>query len=176
MKMKKSSVLGLAAAGVLLAALSVPVSARIAGWLYGQTLRVADTEGRGGTVINTLGVGDAYIQGDLEVAGQQFSAAPATQVIGAASTIAADACGGLKRISATADRTTDTTATFTAPAAGNAGCCMLVVNVDTVDTIYLDSNTAFPLTNVASAALGPKGSINVCSDGTYWQHTAWTEY
>ena len=172
-KMKK---VGTAVLGVLLLGLAVTAGAKISGYLYGKSLRVADTEGRGGTVINTLGDGDAYIQGDLEVAGQQFSATPATQVIGTAGTITADACGGLKRISAVGDKTTDTTATFTAPAAGNAGCCMLVVNVDTVDTIYLDSNTAFPLTGAASAALGPKGSINVCSDGTTWHHDAWTEY
>ena len=163
--------------GLLMAVSMTTVAvARTAGWLYGRTLRIADTEGRGGTVINTLGDGDAFIQGDLEVQGQQFSATPATQVIAAGGTIAADACGGLKRISSVNDQTTDTTNTFTAPAAGNAGCCMTVINVDTVDTIYLDSNPAFPLTNVASAALGPKGSIRVCSDGTTWHHERWTEY
>lgn len=177
MKKDKGLYLGAAILGaLLLLGLAKDAPARIGGWLYGQALRVADTEGRGGTVINTLGTGDAYIQGDLEVAGQQFSIVPATQVIGAGGTIAADACGGLKRISATADRTTDTTNTFTAPAAGNVGCKMLVVNVDSVDTIYLDANTAFPVTTAASIALGPKGSITVVSDGTYWHHSSWTEY
>lgn len=177
MKMKKL-VLGLAAAGVLLALfgmVALTAHARIAGWLYGQALRVADTEGRGGTVINTLGTGDAYIQGDLEVAGQQYDIVPSTEVVAAAETIEADACGGLKRISCTGDITTGTTNTFTAPASTNKGCQMLVVQVGS-GTCYLDSNGLFPVTNAASIALGQYGSILVVSDGSFWRHGAWTEY
>lgn len=108
--------------------------------------------------------------------GPQIVEVPASEVIGAGGTITADACGGLKRISATADRTTDTTNTFTAPSAANKGCKMLVVNVSATQTIYLDSNTLFPVTSAASLAIGPKGSVWVVSDGTTWHHSAWTEY
>lgn len=100
----------------------------------------------------------------------------ATQVIGAGGTIAADACGGIKRISAATDVTTDTTNTIAAPSASNTGCEMLIVNVSATQTIYLDSNTIFPVTSAASLAIGPKGSIKVFSDGTNWWHGAWTEY
>lgn len=108
--------------------------------------------------------------------GNMLTVTPAAQVIAAGGTIAADACGGLKRISAASDVTTDTTNTIAAPSASNAGCAMMIVNMSATQTIYLDSNTAFPLTNVASAALGPNGSIEVVSDGTFWLHQRWTEY
>jgi hypothetical protein len=169
-------VLGVAAAGVLLFGLTAgDVAARTVGWLYGRTLRVASTEGRDGTVINTLGDGDAYIQGDLEVAGQNYMVVPATETISAAGTITANACGGLKRITSSGDVTTGTTNTFTAPASTNKGCKMLVVNVGS-GTIYLDSNALFSVTTAASIPLGPKGSVNVVSDGSVWLHDSWTEY
>jgi hypothetical protein len=95
-------------------------------------------------------------------------AAPSTEVIGAAATITANACGTVKRLSATANRTTDTTDTFTAPTASYAGCCMDVVNVDTVDTITLDNNAKFITGPGADLAVGPGKAVRVCSDGTSW--------
>ncbi|MBK9563534.1 MAG: hypothetical protein IPO54_10625 [Micavibrio sp.] len=95
-------------------------------------------------------------------------AAPATEVIGAAATITANACGTVKRLSATANRTTDTTDTFTTPTASYAGCCMDVVNVDTVDTITLDNNANFITGPGADLAVGPGKAVRVCSDGTSW--------
>lgn len=62
----------------------------------------------------------------------------------------------IKKIDATADRTTDTANTFTAPAAGNEGCCMTVVNVDDTNTITLDANPNFAAPAGADVGLGPK--------------------
>jgi hypothetical protein len=188
-------VLGAAFAGVLLAGIGTGRAVARGIGLYGEFLRVASPfEQSSGTPDVTLAAGGAYIQGTLEVDGAaRFDGAvaipgvitatggilgvvPSTQTIAAGGTITANACGSLKRIDAATDVTTDTTATFATPAAANTGCCMDVVNVSATQTIYLDSNAAFPLTNVASAALGPNGSIRVCSDGTYWRHEHWTEY
>lgn len=184
----KVKYLGAAALGVLLLGLAVgEVAARSSGWLYGRTLRVASTEGRDGTPGSTLGDGDAYIQDDLEVdgdinlggsltyGGQQYAVVPATQTVAAGFTVTADACGGLKRLTSTGSPTSDTTNTFTAPSSSNAGCCMDVVNVGSND-ILLDANTLFPVTSASALTLAQNGSIRVCSDGSYWRKSSWTEY
>lgn len=196
MKKLQKLVLGAAAAGVLLAGVFTGTAlAKVANWGFFEGLRIATPySATSGTPDVSLVAGGAYIQGKLEVdgavrfdgavsmnstlspAGGILGVVPSTQTIGAGGTILADACGSLKRIDAASDVTTDTTATFATPAAANTGCCMDVVNVSATQTIYLDANAAFPLTNVASAALGPNGSIRVCSDGTYWRHERWTEY
>ncbi|MCE7887452.1 MAG: hypothetical protein DYH13_08150 [Alphaproteobacteria bacterium PRO2] len=106
--------------------------------------------------------------GLAEPASRFVVAAPSTEVIGAAATITANACGTVKRLSATANRTTNTTDTFTAPTASYAGCCMDVVNVDTVDTITLDSNAKFVTGPGTDLAVGPGKAVRVCSDGTSW--------
>lgn len=91
------------------------------------------------------------------------AARPANQDIAAGGTITADACGGVKSVSATGSQTTSLTDTITAPAAGNDGCCMDIVNVDTVDTITLDLNANNNL--AADTALGPCDMIRACSTG-----------
>lgn len=95
-------------------------------------------------------------------------ASPTAEVVGAAATITANSCGTVKQISATANRTTNTTNTFTAPTASYAGCCMDVVNVDTVDTITLDQNAKFLTGAGTDLALPPGKGVRVCSDGTNW--------
>lgn len=101
---------------------------------------------------------------------------PAAQTLGAGATIAADACGGIKRITATAARTTDTTNTFTAPSALNAGCLMNVTNVSAF-TITLDSNALFPVPGGVDMVLQSSGSATVWSDGSLWRRQAqWTAY
>lgn len=178
MKNLKAKYLGAAVLGVLLAgAFATDVVARSTGWLYGRTLRVASTEGRDGTVTNTLGDGDVYVQGDLEVGTKILGPVPATQTVAATFTIAADACGGIKRVTSASDVTSDTTDTFTAPAVGNKGCKMLVKNVG-VHQILLDFNTKFPVGagGAASMRLDTGGSVLVESDGTSWHFGPWTEY
>lgn len=91
---------------------------------------------------------------------------PTAETIAAAATITVDACGTIKRIQSTGNVTTNTTNTFTAPAAANSGCCMDVVNIDTVDTITLDNNANFFSAAAADVALGPGDSVRVCSSGT----------
>lgn len=194
-KLKKLA-LGIAAVGVLLAGVGTGVVVARSGldYVYGEALRIAGQNGRSGTPDVTLAAGGAYLSGALEVdgaarfdgavttnssltsSGQNYTIVPATETITAAATITADACGGLKRISAASDVTTGTTHTITAPSASNSGCRMLIVNVSATQTIYLDSNLEFPVSTAASLALGPNGSVSVWSDGTFWRHGSWTEY
>jgi len=112
--------------------------------------------------------------------GQWFAASqlyPAIQTIGAGGTIAADACGGLKRITSTADRTTSTTNSFTAPATksdtGNAGCTMDVVNVGDY-AITIDYNALFNGAGAANVVLGSSDTVRVASDGAMWYQVSGT--
>lgn len=98
---------------------------------------------------------------------QHPSLFPATQVIGAAGTIVADACGGVKRISATAARTTSTSYTIDTVNSPKAGCVMDVVNVGTM-VITLDDNASFVTFGGADIPLGTKHSMRVASMGSYW--------
>lgn len=89
---------------------------------------------------------------------------PSAQTIAAGNTITADSCGTLKLITAAGGVTTDTTNTFTAPAAANEGCCMDVLNVG-ANAITLDNN-ALTLTNgAADVVLGANDSAKFCSTG-----------
>lgn len=90
---------------------------------------------------------------------------PTTETIASGGTITADACGTTKKIDAGGNVTTDTSNTFTALPAGSAGCCMVVINVDTTDTITLDDNANFQSAGDANLALGPNDTAMVCSTG-----------
>lgn len=89
---------------------------------------------------------------------------PAAQTIEAGNTIAANACGTIKIITSAGDVTTNTTNTFTEPAATNAGCCMDVINTG-ANTITLDANTNFVSAGAANVALGAGDTVRVCSTG-----------
>ena len=98
-----------------------------------------------------------------------FFVMPATQTIAASGTITADACGGIKRITAGAPVTTDTTNTITKPDPRlNRGCEMLVVNVGT-NTITLDANALFLSTHGVNGngnyILGSSDTVRVFSLG-----------
>jgi len=128
------------------------------------------------TGINAL-VGATTVTGNVVITGSlsqgSFSAMStpaAAQTIAAAGTIAADSCGTLKRITSADPVTTNTTNTFTAPAAGNTGCIMWVVNVGT-NTITLDNNANFKSVSAGDVALGAGNIVGVASDGTYWYQT-----
>lgn len=131
----------------------------------------------GGTTRITLGAtntitGNCTITGTLTNGSMSAMATPAVkQVIGAGDTVAADSCGTIKRIDATANRTTSTSHTFTTPAAGNTGCFMWVVNVGT-QTITLDNNSEFVSASAGDVALGPNDACGVVSDGTAWYQTS----
>lgn len=98
---------------------------------------------------------------------------PTAQTIAAGNTITADACGGVKRITAAGVVTTSTTDTFTAPAAANAGCAMTVCNVG-ANAITLDANTNFRTSGTDGATpggdvvVGEFACVPVASDGTRW--------
>ena len=92
---------------------------------------------------------------------------PATQTIAAQGTVAADACGGLKRIQAFATVTSSTVYTFAAPTASNAGCMMDVVNVST-NIITLDANILFLSSTTAGYVLGSSDTIRVVQTGGFW--------
>jgi uncharacterized phosphosugar-binding protein len=89
---------------------------------------------------------------------------PAAETVTAGATITADACGTLKRITAAGAVTTSTTDTFTAPAAANAGCHMLVCNVGS-NTITLDNNAHFKSIGGADIALTADDCTQVVSSG-----------
>ncbi|MGB4107935.1 MAG: hypothetical protein WBK55_09105, partial [Alphaproteobacteria bacterium] len=127
----------------------------------------------GGTIFGDLGNDRVRIGGSGVVgAGPLIAAPPTTEVVAAAAVITANACGTIKQVSATANRTTDTTDTFTTPTASYAGCCMDVVNIDTVDTITLDQNANFFTGPGTDLSLGPGKAVRVCSDGTSWYQAA----
>jgi hypothetical protein len=99
-----------------------------------------------------------------------YGAVPATLTVVAAQTIVADACGGMKRITAAGSVTTNTTDTFTAPAAANKGCAMFVYNTG-ANTITLDSNAHFLAVSGADVALAQNEGVGVVSDGAAWYAT-----
>lgn len=111
--------------------------------------------------------GDVGI-GTTSPASKFVVAPPASAAVAGGGTITADACGTIKQITSTGNVTTNTTNTFTAPTASYAGCCMIVINVDTADTITLDANTLFKTIGGANQALGPSDAVEVCSNGTAW--------
>jgi len=92
---------------------------------------------------------------------------PAASTIVANDTITANACGTIMLLTADLPVTTNTTNTFTTPAAANAGCCMDVVNIGTnaTNTITLDANTNFTSAGAADVVLGIGDSCRVCSNG-----------
>jgi hypothetical protein len=98
---------------------------------------------------------------------QHPSVFPATQVIGSGGTIAADACGGIKRISATSAVTTSLAYTIDTVNSPKAGCKMDILNAGTL-VITLDNNASFVTPLNADIVLGTKHSVSVASNGSYW--------
>jgi trimeric autotransporter adhesin len=94
-------------------------------------------------------------------------APPATQTIAGGNTIAADACGTIKRITAAGAVTTSTTNTFTSSTASYNGCCMDVINVGS-NAITLDFNASFKSNGGVDQVLGQYDAVRVCSNGSNW--------
>lgn len=109
---------------------------------------------------------DATVTDDLTVGGDLFHTAIATQSVAAGATISlVGACNGLVRLSATADVTTGTTDTFTAPAPANIGCVYYIVNTGG-GIITLDDNAHFDVP--ANVPLGTNdGAIIVQGGSSY---------
>lgn len=96
---------------------------------------------------------------------------PAAQTIGAGGTIAADACGTVKKISSAGSVTTDTTNTFTAPGASNTGCVMFLVNSG-ANNVILDNNALFVSAGGADITVTANDALTVVSDGVKWYQTS----
>lgn len=108
---------------------------------------------------------DLTVADDATITGDLFKA-PVSVTLGAGGVIPiAGACGGLLDISVTDSRTTDTTNTFTAPSAGNAGCRLTVRNAGG-GTITLDDNALFDV--IANVVLGTGDIQEVISNGAAW--------
>ena len=86
------------------------------------------------------------------------------ETITAGATITANACGGIKRVTAAGAVTTNTGGTFTAPSVRNAGCMMTVYNSGGFD-ITLDANSAFDTLSNADVVLASGCSVEVFSTG-----------
>lgn len=114
-----------------------------------------------------IGNGYAMVNSTTASLGGLRVAPPAAQTIGAGGTIAADACGTIKLVTAAGGVTTDTTNTFTAPASANYGCCMVVRNSG-AQTITLDRNGNFLTITAADLSLTAGSNVEVCSDGVDW--------
>ncbi len=91
----------------------------------------------------------------------------ATQTIAAAGTIAADACGSIKRISSAGVVTSSTTDTMSVPSTSNAMCVMDVCNVGS-NNITLDNNSHFKSIGGADIVLTPDDCTRVGQVGGYW--------
>lgn len=99
---------------------------------------------------------------------------PSSQTIAAGNTIAADGCGTLKRVTSAGAVSTDTTNTFTAPAAGNNGCIMHVCNTG-ANNITLDNNANFKSAGGADVVMTADDCVTVGStgaSGVWYQLTA----
>ena len=94
---------------------------------------------------------------------------PAAQTIAAGNTVTADACGGIKMLTSAGAVTTDTTNTFTAPAASNKGCCMDVILDNAASgNVTLDANASFNTLAGADVILTVCDVVRVCSNGSDW--------
>lgn len=141
----------------LITILLIPVSVYGAG---ANDFRISDNDGD---------VLDINPDGTIPIA----APIPSTETIIATATITANACGGVKKITAAGSVTTNTTDTFTTPATANLACCMDVINVGT-NAITLDTNTNFKSIGAADIVLGANDAARVCSTGLggFWYSTA----
>ena len=127
---------------------------------YDKSNYVSTTVGSTGIVTHdAVGSGSSFVFSDPVIV-----TPTAAQTIAAGNTITANACGSIKEITAAGAVTTDTTNTFTAPAAANDGCCMDVVNIG-AENITLDNNANFVSAGAADVVLGAGDTLRVCSTG-----------
>lgn len=96
-----------------------------------------------------------------------------TQVIASGGIITADACGGLKRVSAAGAVSTDATNAITTPATSNYGCHLDVCNVG-ANTITVKHSTNTKTSTGADLALAANGCVSFVSTGSagFWLQTS----
>jgi hypothetical protein len=121
------------------------------------------------TAVSHMTIGD----GKIVYAQNVLNLLPTSETIAGGGTITADACGGNKRITSASAVTTNTTDTFTAPSANNAGCMMQVCNANATDAITLDKNANTLLVGGADVVLAAGCCVDVVSTGAggVWKQT-----
>jgi hypothetical protein len=124
----------------------------------GAKLLFQTSPGGGQTILSRL---------TIDKDGNVIQTPPSAQTIAAGNTITADACGGIKQITASGAVTTDMTNTFTTPVAGLSGCIMHLVNVG-AQNITLDTNTNFKSAGAADVVMTANDAVTVGCNGTYW--------
>lgn len=132
------------------------------------TAMTLDDDGNLSIAGTLTATGGATSVSSITVSTQLLAPVPSTQTIAAGGTVAADACGGIKRVDAGGAVTTDTTNTFTAPTAALAGCVMHLKNVGGTHTITLDTNANFKSAGAANVSLAAGDTIIVGTDGSFW--------
>jgi hypothetical protein len=111
------------------------------------------------------------LKGAIEDEGNFHMVPPSAQTINDGNEITANACGGFKAITSAGVVTTNTSNTFTAPAAGNTGCVMQVCNVG-ANNIILDNNANFKSNGGIDQVLGATDCVAVANNGTAWYQIA----
>ena len=100
----------------------------------------------------------------------------ATQTVTAGGTITADACGGVKRLTAASAVTTNLLTTITTASAANAGCRMTVCNLGVTHPITLDANDTYITRDGLNTVLRPLGSSgSSCVDVVSTGDISWLE-
>jgi hypothetical protein len=114
--------------------------------------------------------GSERVTGTLSITGVFQVVAVATQTIVSSGTIAADQCGGVKRISSAGVVKSSTTTTF---ATGTSGiqCEENVCNVGSYN-ITLDYNSGFLSFGATDVLLTPNDCVDVAFDGVVWRQLA----
>lgn len=103
---------------------------------------------------------------DLKVSGDLFKTMASTVTVASDATISvAGACGGVLRLAATANVTTNTTNTFTAPSASLQGCIVYLYNTGG-GIITLDTNSNFA--GPANVALATEDSAIIAHVSSKW--------
>jgi hypothetical protein len=125
--------------------------------------------GGSGTVDGLL-TGKAGITSTGTITGNFEEVAVATQTIAEAGTVAADQCGGVKRISSDGVVTSSTTTTFASPTSSNQ-CRQSTCNVG-AQNITLDYNAGFLSFGAADVLLTPNDCVDVAFDGVVWRQIA----
>lgn len=100
-----------------------------------------------------------------------YGPVPSTQTITGGSTISADACGGIKRITASGSVTTSTSLTIST-ITNSLGCVMNITNMGP-GTITLDNNSLFITLNGSDVVLASSEAVIVGQIGNYaWRQLA----
>ena len=120
----------------------------------------------GNIVVNTA---QAYTSTFTSVG---YQAVVSSETLTAGAVITANACGGTKVLYAAGAVATDTTNTFTAPAAANTGCVMRVCATTLGGNITLDNNANFKSAAGADVVLTTDDCIEVTQIGTVWVQTS----